>query len=185
MHCHFDLKKSHFDYRNLLPDVAQLHSTCHNMSVVSFYICMFDKVMNDKEVSVKVTFMLFGNHCCHPLVFQGEHNSAIVNNKFGWVHHQHYTCNMGQASNWLVNQLQADPNPAICITLPRMTWFLIAAAYLLLAQQVYLTFDSWQFNLGPDRREVIGIIVHVLPCHCVHLFHHIIIIWLQELHLFA
>jgi hypothetical protein len=29
---------------------------------------MFDKVINDKEVSVKVTFMLFGNHCCHPLV---------------------------------------------------------------------------------------------------------------------
>jgi hypothetical protein len=27
---------------------------------------MFDKVINDKEVSVKVTFTLFGNHCCHP-----------------------------------------------------------------------------------------------------------------------
>jgi hypothetical protein len=45
---------------------------------------MFDKVINDKEVSVKVTFTLFGNHCCHPLVVQGERrDSAIVNNKFG------------------------------------------------------------------------------------------------------
>jgi hypothetical protein len=44
---------------------------------------MFDKVINDKEVSVKVTFMLFGNHCCHPLVVQGECDSAIANNKFG------------------------------------------------------------------------------------------------------
>jgi hypothetical protein len=62
---------------------TQMHSTHHNMSVVSFCICMFDKVINDKEVSVKVTFMLFGNHCCHPLVVQGECNSAIANNKFG------------------------------------------------------------------------------------------------------
>jgi hypothetical protein len=46
---------------------------------------------NDKEVSVKVTFKLFGNHCCHPLVVQGERDSAIVNNKFGWTCHQHYT----------------------------------------------------------------------------------------------
>jgi hypothetical protein len=37
---------------------------------------MFDKGINDKEVSVKVTFTLFGNHCCHPLVVQGERNSA-------------------------------------------------------------------------------------------------------------
>jgi hypothetical protein len=43
----------------------------------------FDKVINDKEVSVKVTFTLFGNHCCHPPVFQGERNGAIANNKFG------------------------------------------------------------------------------------------------------
>jgi hypothetical protein len=27
---------------------------------------------------------------------------------------------MGQASNWLVNQLQADAHPTICITLPQM-----------------------------------------------------------------
>jgi hypothetical protein len=44
---------------------------------------MFDKVINDKEVSVKVTFMLFGNHCFHPLVVHGEHDIAIANNKFG------------------------------------------------------------------------------------------------------
>jgi hypothetical protein len=37
-------------------------------------------------------------------------------------------------------------------------------------QQVHLIFDSRQYNLGPDGREVIGIIVHVPPCHCVHLF---------------
>jgi hypothetical protein len=36
-----------------------------------------------------------------------------------------------------------------------------------------------------SSQEVIGIIVHVLPCHCIHLFHHIIIVWLQELYLFA
>jgi hypothetical protein len=52
-------------------------------------------------------------------------------------------------------------------------------------QQVHLTFDSRQYNLGPDRREVIGIVVHVLSCHQVHPFHHIIIGWLQELYLFA
>jgi hypothetical protein len=52
-------------------------------------------------------------------------------------------------------------------------------------QQVHLTFDSQQYNLGPDRREFIGIIVHVLPCHHLHLFNHIIIAWLQELYLFA
>jgi hypothetical protein len=28
-------------------------------------------------------------------------------------------------------------------------------------QQVHFIFDSWQYNLGPDGREVIGIIVHV------------------------
>jgi hypothetical protein len=44
---------------------------------------MFDKVIHDEEVSVKVTFTLFGNHCCHPLVVQGERDSAIANNKFG------------------------------------------------------------------------------------------------------
>jgi hypothetical protein len=52
-------------------------------------------------------------------------------------------------------------------------------------QQVHLTFDSRQYNLGPDGREVIGIIVHLPLCHCIHLFHHIIIVWLQELYLFA
>jgi hypothetical protein len=52
---------------------------------------MFEKVINDKEVSVKVTFTLFGNHCCRPLVVQGERDSAIANNKFGCVGHQHYT----------------------------------------------------------------------------------------------
>jgi hypothetical protein len=45
--------------------------------------CMFDKVINDKEVRVKGTFTLFGNHCCHQLVIQGEGDSAIANNKFG------------------------------------------------------------------------------------------------------
>jgi hypothetical protein len=50
-------------------------------------------------------------------------------------------------------------------------------------QQVHLIFDSRQYNLGPDRREVIGIIVHVPPCHCVQLFYHIIIVQLQELYL--
>jgi hypothetical protein len=44
---------------------------------------MFDKVINDKEASVKVTFTLFGNHCCHQLVIQGECDSAITNNKLG------------------------------------------------------------------------------------------------------
>ncbi len=49
-------------------------------------------------------------------------------------------------------------------------------------QQVHFIFDSQQYNLGPDGREVIGIIVHVPPCHCVHLFHHIINVlqWLRE-----
>jgi hypothetical protein len=75
---------------------------------------MFDKVINDKEVSVKVTFTLFGNHCCHPLVFQGECNS----DKFSRFHHQNYTYNMGQASNWLVNQLQEDAHPTKHTTLP-------------------------------------------------------------------
>jgi hypothetical protein len=42
-----------------------------------------------------------------------------------------------------------------------------------------------QYIFGPDRREVIGSVVHVLLCHCIHLFHHIIIVWLQELYLFA
>ncbi len=65
-----------------------------------------------------------------------------------------------------------------------MIRFLIAAAYTLLSK-LNLIFDSRQYNLGPDGREVIGIIVHVPPCHCVHLFHHIIIVWLQELYLFA
>jgi hypothetical protein len=37
-------------------------------------------------------------------------------------------------------------------------------------QQVHLTFYSQQYNLGPDGREVIGIIVHVLLHHCVPLF---------------
>jgi hypothetical protein len=45
-------------------------------------------------------------------------------------------------------------------------------------QQVHLTFYSWQYNLGPDRRELIGIISHVLLCHCIHLSHYIIIAWL-------
>jgi hypothetical protein len=41
---------------------------------------------------------------------------------------------MGQASNGLVNQLQADAHPTMHITLPRMVRFLIAAAYLLLSK---------------------------------------------------
>jgi hypothetical protein len=45
---------------------------------------------------------------------------------------------MGQASNWLVNQLQADAHPTICITLPRMIRFLIAAAYPLLSKFISL-----------------------------------------------
>jgi hypothetical protein len=66
---------------------------------------MFDKVINDKEVSVKVTFTLFGDHCCHPLVVQGEHDSAIANNKFGWVRHQDYTYLLWdkQATGLLIN----------------------------------------------------------------------------------
>jgi hypothetical protein len=44
---------------------------------------MFDKVINDKEVGVKVTFTLFGNHCCHELLIQGECDSAVMINKFG------------------------------------------------------------------------------------------------------
>jgi hypothetical protein len=51
--------------------------------------------------------------------------------------------------------------------------------------QVHLTFDSCQYNFSLDRRELISILVHVLPCHCIHLFHHIIIVQLQELYLFA
>jgi hypothetical protein len=45
---------------------------------------------------------------------------------------------MGQASNWLVNQLQADAHPTKRITLPQMTRFLIAAAYLLLSKFISL-----------------------------------------------
>jgi hypothetical protein len=45
---------------------------------------------------------------------------------------------MGQASNWLVNQLQADVHPTLGITLPRMTQFLIAAAYPLLSKFISL-----------------------------------------------
>jgi hypothetical protein len=45
---------------------------------------------------------------------------------------------MGQASNWLVNQLQAVAHPTICITLPQMIRFLIAAAYLLLSKFISL-----------------------------------------------
>jgi hypothetical protein len=41
---------------------------------------------------------------------------------------------MGQASNRLVNQLQADAHPTIHITLTRMIQFLIAAAYPLLSK---------------------------------------------------
>jgi hypothetical protein len=41
---------------------------------------------------------------------------------------------MGQASNGLVNQLQADAPPTIHITLPRMIQFLIATAYPLLSK---------------------------------------------------
>jgi hypothetical protein len=41
---------------------------------------------------------------------------------------------MGQASNGLVNQLQADAHPRIHITLPQMIRFLIAAAYPLLSK---------------------------------------------------
>jgi hypothetical protein len=45
---------------------------------------------------------------------------------------------MGQASNWLVNQLQADAHPTKHITLPQMTRFLIAAAYPLLSKFISL-----------------------------------------------
>jgi hypothetical protein len=45
---------------------------------------------------------------------------------------------MGQASNRLVNQLQADAHPTIHITLPRMIPFLIATAYLLLSKFISL-----------------------------------------------
>jgi hypothetical protein len=72
---------------------------------------------------------------------------------------------MGQASNWLVYQLPADVCPTIRITLPRMTQFLIAAAYPLLSKFISLLIVGKQYNLGPDGREVIGIIVHVLLCH--------------------
>jgi hypothetical protein len=41
---------------------------------------------------------------------------------------------MGQASNGLVNQLQADAHPTMHITLPRMIRFVIAAAYPLLSK---------------------------------------------------
>jgi hypothetical protein len=41
---------------------------------------------------------------------------------------------MGQASNGLVNQLQADAHPTIQIPLPQMIRFLIATAYLLLSK---------------------------------------------------
>jgi hypothetical protein len=41
---------------------------------------------------------------------------------------------MGQASNGLVNQLQADVHPTIHITLPQMIQFLIAAAYPLFSK---------------------------------------------------
>jgi hypothetical protein len=36
---------------------------------------------------------------------------------------------MGQASNWVVNHLQAVTHPTIHITLPRMIQFLIAAPH--------------------------------------------------------
>jgi hypothetical protein len=85
---------------------------------------------------------------------------------------------MGQASNGLVNQLQADVHPTICITLPRMIRFLIAAAYLLLSKFISLLIVCNTTLVQMAGREVIGIIVHVPPCHCMHLFHHIIIVWL-------
>jgi hypothetical protein len=45
---------------------------------------------------------------------------------------------MGQASNWLVNELQADVHPTIRITSPQMIRFLITAAYLLLSKFISL-----------------------------------------------
>jgi hypothetical protein len=45
---------------------------------------------------------------------------------------------MGQASNWLVNQLQAVAHLTICITLLQMIQFLIAAAYPLLSKFISL-----------------------------------------------
>jgi hypothetical protein len=45
---------------------------------------------------------------------------------------------MGQASNWLVNQLQADAHPTIHIALPQITRFLIATANTLLSKFISL-----------------------------------------------
>jgi hypothetical protein len=84
--------------------------------------------------------MLSGNHCCHPLVVQGECNRQC---------HSEYQIRLslsptlyifilGQASNWLVNQLQADAHPTICITFPRMICFLIATTYPLLSKFISL-----------------------------------------------
>jgi hypothetical protein len=45
---------------------------------------------------------------------------------------------MGQASDWLVNQLQEVAHPTKHLTLPWMTRFLIAATYLLLSKFISL-----------------------------------------------
>jgi hypothetical protein len=45
---------------------------------------------------------------------------------------------MGQASNWLVNQLQADAHPTMHITLLRMIRLLIATTYPLLSKFISL-----------------------------------------------
>jgi hypothetical protein len=45
---------------------------------------------------------------------------------------------MGQASNWLVNQLQADAHPTMRITLLQMIRLLIATTYPLLSKFISL-----------------------------------------------
>ncbi len=50
-----------------LPDQQKINSPSGNMSVVCFCICMFDKVVDYKEVLFKCSFMLFGNHFVNQL----------------------------------------------------------------------------------------------------------------------
>jgi hypothetical protein len=77
---------------------------------------MFDKVIDDKEVLVKVFFTHFGNQFHHQLVIQGKDGTAIGILEFACVCHQHYLYRRGQASDWQVNQLQVDVPLTICIT---------------------------------------------------------------------
>jgi hypothetical protein len=74
---------------------------------------------------------------------------------------------MEQASNWLVNQLQADLHPTIATYNFTANDSILDCCCISAPQQVHLTFDSRQYNLGPDGREVIGIIVHVPPCRAI------------------